>query len=194
GLRLLGEGMPAEDVQAALLAGDAGRASRQLHILDAAGRNAAHTGGDCIDWCGHRLGAGFSVAGNMLAGPRVVEDSFAAYAAGAALPFAERLLAAMAAGEAAGGDKRGKQSAALRIHSTEDYPELDIRVDDHAEPLRELDRLYRESQKVFGLFRRFLPTRANPAGIHDRAVIEQALAERAEQLSRENETPTAPSS
>ena len=186
GLRLLGESMSAPQALAALLASDAGRAVRQVHILDAAGRNAAHTGADCVAWCGHRLGTGFSVAGNMLAGPAVVDDTFATYAARADLPFAARLLAAMAAGEAAGGDKRGKQSAALRIHSTEDYPELDIRVDDHAEPLRELDRLYRESQKVFGVFRRFLPTRANPSGIYDRTVIDQALAERAEELRCQN--------
>ena len=181
GLRLLAENMPAPQVLETLLASDAGGAVRQVHILDAAGRNAAHTGADCIDWCGHRLGAGFSVAGNMLAGPAVIENTFAAYAARPDLPFAERLLGAMAAGEAAGGDKRGKQSAALCIHSTEEYPELDIRVDDHAEPLVELVRLYRESRKVFGVFRQFLPSRANPAGIHDRDLINRALEKQAQE-------------
>jgi uncharacterized Ntn-hydrolase superfamily protein len=179
GLRLLAEKMPAAEVLDTLLADDAGSAVRQVHILDAAGRNAAHTGAECVDWCGHHLGAGFSVAGNMLAGPAVIENTFATYAARTELPFAERLLAAMAAGEAAGGDKRGKQSAALCIHSTEEYPELDIRVDDHAEPLGELVRLYHESRKVFGVFRQFLPSKANPAGVFDRALINRALEEQA---------------
>jgi uncharacterized Ntn-hydrolase superfamily protein len=182
GLRLLGEGVSAPDALGSMLAGDAGRDHRQVHMLDAAGRNAAHTGAACVEWCGHKLGPGFSVAGNMLAGSRVVEDTFTAYADNTSLPFAERLLAAMTAGEASGGDKRGKQSAALRIFTTEEYPDLDIRVDDHTEPLTELSRLYRESRKIFSVFRGFLATNANPAGIFDRTIINAALAERAREL------------
>jgi uncharacterized Ntn-hydrolase superfamily protein len=182
GLRLLREGVPAPDALGIMLAADAGRDHRQVHILDPAGRNAAHTGAECVGWCGHQLGTGFSVAGNMLAGSRVVADTFTAYADNAGLPFAERLLAAMAAGEAAGGDKRGKQSAALRIFTSEEYPELDIRVDDHTEPLVELGRLYRESRKMFSVFRGFLATGANPAGVFDRTIINAALAERAREL------------
>ncbi|HYM29659.1 MAG TPA: DUF1028 domain-containing protein [Candidatus Cybelea sp.] len=181
GMRLLGQGMAAGDVVRALIVDDEGRDHRQVHVLDAAGRNAAHTGAACVEWCGHQLGEGFSVAGNMLAGPAVVADTFATYGANGGLPFAERLLKAMAAGEAAGGDKRGKQSAAMIIFSTEDYPELDIRVDDHAEPLTELARLHRESQNVFGVFRQFLPTRANPSGTFDRAAINAAIERRAKE-------------
>ena len=98
-----------------LLAADAGSAHRQCHMIDALGRGAAHTGAECIDWCGHTLRDGFSVAGNMLAGPQVIQATADSYAAHAALPFAERLLTALAAGEAAGGDKRGKQAAALLV-------------------------------------------------------------------------------
>jgi len=88
------------------------------------------------------------------------------------LPFAERLMAAMQAGEAAGGDKRGRQSAALVICTTEAYPFLDLRVDDHPDPLVELRRLYVKSLERFQPFVSCLPTRARPAGITDRASIE----------------------
>src|SRR5258708_7430610 len=111
GLRLLQEGVPAQDVVDILVAGDEGRAIRQLHLIDAKGRNAAYTGSSCVDWCGHRLGDGFSVAGNMLTGAAVVDETFVSYAASAGQPFAERLIGALDAGEAAGGDKGGRQSA-----------------------------------------------------------------------------------
>lgn len=176
GLDLLRQGMPAAAVAARLTADDAGRAHRQLHIVDARGGQAAHTGEACVDWCGHRIDAGFSVAGNMLAGAAVIEETARAFAEGAALPLPLRLIAALKAGEAAGGDKRGKQSAALRIVSTESYPDLDIRVDDHADPLAELTRLEAVSRERFVHFRQFLPSRANPAGVFDRATIEAGIA------------------
>jgi uncharacterized Ntn-hydrolase superfamily protein len=176
GLRLLAQGVPAADVVRVLLAGDDGRETRQLHVIDAAGRNTAYTGSDCIDWCGHLVRAGFSVAGNMLAGPRVVEDTADFYEAHAALPFAARLIGGLDAGQAAGGDKRGKQSAALIIYTSEEYPELSLRVDDHAEPLVELRRLYEEAQRYFVPFKQFLPTNASPAGTYDRAVINAEIA------------------
>ena len=176
GLRLLREGVPAPEVARILLAGDDGRETRQLHILDAAGRSAAHTGKDCIGWCGHLIRSGFSVAGNMLAGPAVIEDTAAFFAAHPDLPFAERLIGALDAGQEAGGDKRGKQSAALVIHSTEEYPELDIRVDDHAEPLVELRRLYAVAQTHYVPFMRFMPSARSPAGIYDREIINAEIA------------------
>ena len=112
----------------------------------------------------------------MLAGPRVVEDTADAYQRNVQLPFAERLLAALDAGEAAGGDKRGKQAAALRIVTTESYPVLDLRVDDHADPLPELRRLFDRSLERFQPFVACLPTRADPRGIVDRDVIEREIA------------------
>jgi uncharacterized Ntn-hydrolase superfamily protein len=176
GLRLLRDGLDAATVVDALVAADPGRGSRQLHLQDARGGIAAHTGADCVPWCGHLVREGFSVAGNMLAGPQVIEETARAYEAGAALPFAQRLIRALEAGEAVGGDKRGKQSAALRIHTTEEYPALDLRVDDHPDPLAELARLEAVSRERFVHFATFFATRANPGGTWDRAVIDAALA------------------
>jgi len=175
GVKLLREGRKPRDIIDSLIAGDAGRESRQLHIMDALGRIASHTGRDCVDWCGHLEGDGFSIAGNMLAGARVLDDTAKAYVAAEKLPFAQRLIAAMRAGEAAGGDKRGKQSAALLIHGSEEWSDLDLRVDDHADPLAELGRLEAVSRERWVHFRQFLPTRENPAGITDRAVIDAAI-------------------
>jgi uncharacterized Ntn-hydrolase superfamily protein len=175
-LDLLSEGVPPAEVVRLVTSADDGRESRQLHAIDALGRTAAHTGSACIPWCGHVAGAGFSVAGNMLAGAQVVDETAAAYEAGAGLPFAERLLAALAAGEAAGGDKRGKQGAALLVYTTEEYPFLDLRVDDHAEPIAELKRLYETSLERFQPFLACVPSRAQPAGVTDRNVIEERIA------------------
>jgi uncharacterized Ntn-hydrolase superfamily protein len=175
GLKLLREGRAPRDIVAALIAADGGRESRQLHIMDTSGRIAAHTGRDCVDWCGNIEGKDFSIAGNMLAGARVLDDTAAAYTASQKLPFARRLIAAMHAGEAAGGDKRGKQSAALLIHGAEEWSDLDLRVDDHSDPLTELDRLEQVSRDRWVHFRKFLPTRANPAGITDRATIDAGI-------------------
>jgi uncharacterized Ntn-hydrolase superfamily protein len=175
GAKLLREGRSPRDIVETLIAADSGHESRQLHILDASGRVAAHTGRDCVDWCGHVEGNGFSIAGNMLAGPRVLDDTAQAYIGGEELPFPQRLIAAMRSGEAAGGDKRGKQSAALLIHGEEDWSALDLRVDDHADPLAELERLERISRERWVHFRKYLPTRKNPAGITDREVIDAGI-------------------
>ena len=164
-----------DDVAKAMLAGDAGREHRQLHILDAACRTAAFTGRDCVGWCGSVGGVGVSVAGNMLACSSVVERTLAAFEASSG-PLAERLLTALEAGETAGGDKRGKQSAALKVATRDPYPDLDIRADDHPDPLRELRRLYAVSQERFAVFRRFLPGADSPCGVFDRAVIDATIA------------------
>jgi uncharacterized Ntn-hydrolase superfamily protein len=179
-LALLREGVPADDVVRLLRQPDAGREHRQLHVMDRGGRFAAHTGAECVDWCGHLIGDTFSVAGNMLAGPQVVAETARVYEESAALPFPRRLIAALKAGEAAGGDKRGKQAAALLVYSTEEYSDLDLRVDDHADPLAELERLERVSRERWTHFRRFLPNRNDYSGVFDRdlinAEIEKALA------------------
>jgi uncharacterized Ntn-hydrolase superfamily protein len=175
GVKLLHEGKSPREIVATLIAGDSGRESRQLHIMDARGRIAAHTGRDCVDWCGHLKGDNFSIAGNMLAGASVLDETAKAYLANQSLPFARRLIAAMRAGEKAGGDKRGKQSAALLIHENEEWSALDLRVDDHADPLTELERLERVSRERWVHFRKFLPTRQNPSGITDRAIIDAGI-------------------
>lgn len=175
GLALMAAGHGAAEVVARLTAADAGQAQRQLHVLPAQGPGAAHTGAACVDWCGHTLHDGFSVAGNMLAGPRVVAATAEAFAAGAGRPLAERLIAAMLAGEAEGGDKRGRQSAALVIQGAEAYRELDLRVDDHADPLAELQRLYDKSLERFQPFVACLARRADPVGELDRSRIDAAV-------------------
>jgi uncharacterized Ntn-hydrolase superfamily protein len=175
GLKLLRDGKSPREIVDVLKAADSGHASRQLHIMDARGHIAAYTGADCVDWCGHVEGRGFSIAGNMLAGASVLDDTAATYVANKKLPFAQRLIAAMHAGEAAGGDKRGRQSAALLIHGDEEWSALDLRVDDHTDPLSELERLEQISRERWVHFRQFLPTRANPAGVTDRTIIDATI-------------------
>lgn len=174
GLAMLRDGVAAPEVVKRLVAPDEGREQRQVHVIDAAGRIGEHTGRQCVDWCGAVSGDGFSVAGNMLAGERVVRETAKAYQ-GIQKAFAERLIGALEAGEAAGGDKRGKQSAALLIYSTEDYPALSLRVDDHPEPLIELRRLYDKAHERFVPFVRCGPSKARPWGVLDRALIEQEI-------------------
>jgi uncharacterized Ntn-hydrolase superfamily protein len=177
GLTLLREGRKPREVVETLIAADAGRESRQLHVMDAGGQIAAHTGSECVDWCGHIEGNGFSIAGNMLAGARVLDDTANTYLANENLLFPQRLIAAMRSGEAAGGDKRGKQSAALLIYGDEEWSDLDLRVDDHIDPLAELERLEQVSRERWVHFRKCLPSRKNPAGITDREIIEAAIAD-----------------
>ena len=174
GLELLRAGVPAPDVVKRLVAPDEGREQRQLHVIDARGRIGQHTGAQCIDWCGALSGEGYSVAGNMLANERVLLETQKTYES-SSVSFAERLIAALEAGEAAGGDKRGKQSAALLIFSTEQYAELDLRVDDHAEPLVELRRLYGKAHERFVPFMRCAASKARPWGELDRARIEEEI-------------------
>jgi uncharacterized Ntn-hydrolase superfamily protein len=175
GLKLLREGRAPRDVVDGLIAADAGRETRQLHVMDASGRIASHTGRECIAWCGHIEGNGFSIAGNMLAGAQVLDETAKAYVANETLPFPQRLIATMRAGEAAGGDKRGKQSAALLIYGDEEWSELDLRVDDHTDPLAELERLEAVSREHWAHFRKVLPTRKEPAGITDRKIIDATI-------------------
>src|SRR5262249_31537545 len=175
GLELLRAGVAAPEVVKCLTAPDEGREHRQLHVMDVHGRIGQHTGSACIEWCGALVGDGYSVAGNMLANERVIRETARAYEA-SRRPFAERLIAALEAGEAAGGDKRGKQSAALVIHAGEEYAQLDLRVDDHAEPLAELRRLYDKAHERFIPFMRCAPSKARPYGVLDRARIEEEIA------------------
>jgi uncharacterized Ntn-hydrolase superfamily protein len=182
---------PASAIEGAL-AGDAGSGLRQVHAVDRYGRTAAWTGRNCVEWCGSVTSApttgapttsapatsasiagnGVSVAGNMLAGEAVIAETLAAFQAESAMPLPERLMRAMLAGQAAGGDRRGRQSAAMRLITTEDFADLDLRVDDHADPLAELNRLV-------GLWRdqgearlAGSPRRANPSGFTDLDAIE----------------------
>ena len=174
GLELLRAGVPAPEVVKRLVAPDEGREHRQLHVVDAQGRIGQFTGAQCVDWCGALHGNGFSVAGNMLANERVIPETAKAYEYSKA-SFPEKLISALEAGEAAGGDKRGKQSAALIVYSKESYADLNLRVDDHAEPLAELRRLYGKAQERFVPYLGCSPSKARPWGILDRDQIERAI-------------------
>lgn len=173
-LARLRAGEATDTVVAALTGVDAGRDHRQLHLLSAEGRIAQYTGTACVPWCGAVRAPDVSVAGNMLTGPQVVQATLDAFLAQAGRPMALRLIAALEAGEAAGGDRRGRQSAALQVASRDPWPDLDIRVDDHPDPLAELRRLHAVAQERFVHLRRFLPGRDHP-GVFDRAVIEAAI-------------------
>lgn len=151
---------------------DAGRGLRQIHAIDRFGRTAAWTGENCVMWCGSRAASAVSVAGNMLANADVVPATLAAFTTCPEQLLPERLMAAMLAGDSAGGDRRGRQSAAMVLTTTEDFPDLSLRVDDHATPLVEL-------QRVLGIWRRDrapllgdMPRKADPAGVIDLDAIE----------------------
>src|ERR1019366_2218530 len=167
-------GEPPDAILAALVSPDPGAGQRRFHILDATGRIAQHTGANCVSWAGHVAAENVSVAGNMLSGEATVRATLAAYLS-ASGSMAERLLTALEAGEQAGGDKRGKQSAGLKIASNDPYPDLDIRADDHPDPLSELRRLYRISLERFAVFRRLLPGNDSAWGILDRNSIDTAI-------------------
>jgi uncharacterized Ntn-hydrolase superfamily protein len=176
-LRLMEAGAPPQAIVPIFTARDDGHPQRQFHMIDAQGRNAAFTGAQCVDWAGHLLADGVSVAGNMLEGPQVVAETLRAYQAAMDKPLAERLLIAMQAGEAAGGDKRGKQSACLEVWRDQDYAWLSIRADDDADPLAELRRLYAVAQERFLHVAETMATRANPHGLTDRRHIDARIAE-----------------
>lgn len=150
GLALMEQGKSAPDALAALLARDARREHRQVAMIDATGRTAAHTGAECFAYAGHRIGEHFSVQGNLLAGEEVVKamaETFEKARASGEGELAEWMMRALEAGQAAGGDKRGQQSAALLVVRAHGGPGgdndryIDLRVEDHAEPIAELARL-----------------------------------------------------
>ena len=174
-LELLGRGFAPEAVRDMVMAPDPGAPQRQFHCMDREGRSAAWTGPDCVDWAGHVAGPGVSVAGNMLAGAAVVEATRDAWLSAEGVPVVERLIGAMKAGEAAGGDKRGRQSIALRVQGPEGFARLDLRVDDHADPIAELERLYQVGRERFVPFSAGMPRLARPWGVLDRDRIERTI-------------------
>jgi uncharacterized Ntn-hydrolase superfamily protein len=147
GLALMREGASAREALDAVLAADPGRDDRQAGIVDARGRGATHTGQSCMAWAGGRAGPGYAVQGNILTGPDVVDAMAESFEASAG-DLAHRLLLALAAGDAGGGDRRGRQSAALAVvapgggYGGNDDSLVDLRVDDHTDPVSELRRLY----------------------------------------------------
>jgi uncharacterized Ntn-hydrolase superfamily protein len=155
GLTMLRTGVAAADVVAGLIAADPERRHRQLGVVGPSGVGATFTGEECFDWAGGLTGDGYAIQGNILAGAEVVEAMQRAWLADPEHQFAERLLAALAAGDVAGGDRRGKQSAALLVvekgggYGGFSDVSIDLRVDDHRSPVSELVRLLRIHRRYF---------------------------------------------
>jgi uncharacterized Ntn-hydrolase superfamily protein len=171
GLALLENGESAREVVETLTAGDDRRDRRQLGVVDANGTAASWTGARCLAWAGHHEGEHFCVQGNILAGEAVVAGMAAAYAAAQAKEFTELadwLVAALAAGQAAGGDRRGMQSAALLVvragggYGGQNDRYIDIRVEDHETPIEELARLLEIHKRAFTAAHVNRPERTGP--------------------------------
>jgi uncharacterized Ntn-hydrolase superfamily protein len=156
GLQLLAEGLSAAEVVARLTDADDGRADRQVGVVDARGGGATYTGSDCMEWAGGLAGPGFAAQGNILVGEETVAALATTFTSTHGQPLAERLLGCLAAAQAAGGDRRGQQSAALLVvEQGGGYAGLsdslvDLRVDDHGQPVTELARLYAMHSLLFG--------------------------------------------
>jgi uncharacterized Ntn-hydrolase superfamily protein len=159
GLKLMREGGAPEEIRKLLAEGDPGRDERQFLLIDAKGRTAAHTGKKCMEWAGHREGKNYAVAGNILAGEAVataMAEAFEKARCNGEGELAEWLISALKAGQAAGGDKRGRQSAALLVlrknggyaGSSDRY--VDLRVEDHETPIKALGRLLEKHRKFYG--------------------------------------------
>lgn len=197
GLCRLNAGDAPDDVLADLVAQDQGAANRQAHMIAPNGKIAQHTGSACVPWAGHRQARNVSCAGNMLTGPEVVDAMVQSWSETAQSPFVARLISAMEAGERAGGDKRGRQAAAIIVHEGQPYPAIDLRVDDHADPLAELRRLIAVSEERFAMFRKAMPTRENFSGVLDRGPLDAAIADKEREMaqngvaSRSHATPLA---
>jgi len=164
GLKLLREGLSAPEALAKLIAEDPGQADRQVGIVDNQGRTAAHTGNSCVDWAGHIEGDGFTVQGNMLVGAATIDAMAEAATRSADFDLHERLMLVLEAGQAAGGDKRGKQSAALKVFKKEAFAWLDIRVDEHRNPVAELRRVFEVAKHQLLPFIDGMPSREDPIG------------------------------
>lgn len=141
GLALLAQGLSPQEVVDRVIAEDVGGEFRQIVMVDAQGRSAAFTGSETDQWCGHRTGDGYATAGNLLFSAETVDAIAETFEANAGEILPERLVRALAAGQAAGGDKRGRQSAALLVVNKLELPYVTLRVDDHPDPVAELRRL-----------------------------------------------------
>jgi uncharacterized Ntn-hydrolase superfamily protein len=161
-LGLLEQGKSAEEALKQVLESDPAAALRQLGIVDHTGRAANWTGPDCTDWAGQRAGAGYAIQGNMLTGAAVLDAMVVAFEASAGEALGERLMRTLEAGQLAGGDKRGRQSAALKVMRDEAYAYLDLRVDEHAEPVAELRRVFVVALQQVVPFIEGMPTRNDP--------------------------------
>ena len=175
GLKLLKQGKTAQQALDILMKDDPGRDVRQVGIVDAAGRSAAWSGRNCTAWFGHLTGSDYAVQGNMLVGEATVEAMAKAFEASAPLSLPERLVIVLEAGQKAGGDKRGRQSAALLVYKTESYPYLSLRVDEHAHPVAELRRVFEVARQQLLPFVDGMPSRNDPLGGLPKAITDMLM-------------------
>jgi uncharacterized Ntn-hydrolase superfamily protein len=176
-LRAMESGASAAEAMETVLQGDPGRGVRQLGLVDARGGSASFSGDDCTEWYGEISGPNFAAQGNMLIRGETVSalaESFQS-TEGSDLDLAERLMRALEAGQAGGGDKRGRQCAALLVVDREEYPLWDLRVDEHPQPVAELRRVAEVARLDLLPFVEGLPTRANPLGSLSDEFIETNL-------------------
>jgi uncharacterized Ntn-hydrolase superfamily protein len=174
-LDLLEQGTSAENALKQVLEADPAAGLRQIGIVDREGRTATWTGPSCTDWAGQRTAAGVSIQGNMLVGAATLDAMLAAFVASPDETLEERLMRALEGAQAAGGDKRGRQSAALKVMRDEAYPWLDLRVDEHADPVAELRRVFEVARHQFIPFVAGMPTRADPGRALPPEVAEMLL-------------------
>lgn len=164
GIDLLKQGMSAQAVLDKLIADDPGRDVRQVGVVDKTGQSAAYTGKSCVPWAGHLNGMNYAVQGNMLVGSATIEAMVAAFERTKMLDLPERLIVVLEAAQIAGGDKRGRQSAAMKVYWKEDFPYLDLRVDEHRHPVPELRRVFEVARHQLLPFVSGMPSRENPLG------------------------------
>ena len=182
GLVLLEQGLPAERVVERVIEGDPGRDLRQLGIVDKDGRAAAYTGARCIEWAGSVIGGGYVCLGNILMNERVPIEMGAEFERSIDEELPERLMRALEAGQEAGGDRRGRQSAGICVYANEAYPYVELRVDDHPDPVAELRRVLEVWKVEERAFTQFMPMREDPIPgwnivMRIREQIENELAE-----------------
>lgn len=170
-LHLMEEGQSGPEALKIVMAADEGREMRQIGVIDAQGRSAAWSGKNCTDWFGQIVEPHFAVQGNMLVSAPTIEEMAKVFRASEGLDLAERLMLAMEAGEAAGGDKRGRQSASLKVHHIEDYALFDLRVDEHAYPVGELRRVLTIAKLQLLPFVKGMPTRSSAGAAAPEAVV-----------------------
>ena len=174
-LKLMAEGAGAPEALSSVLADDPGRAVRQVGVVDAKGGHATFSGDDCETWYGGIDGPNFATQGNMLIRGDTITAMADSFAETEPFDLAERLIRALEAGQAQGGDKRGRQCAALLVVDMEEFPLWDLRVDENANPVPELRRIYEIARTDLLPFVQGLPTRENPLGTLSDAFIEMNM-------------------
>jgi uncharacterized Ntn-hydrolase superfamily protein len=179
-LDLIEQGESAQSALQQVLKDDPAADLRQLGLVDSQGRTATWTGPSCTGWAGQRTSEGVTIQGNMLTGAATLDDMLEAFVSSPDESLEERLMRALEAGQAAGGDKRGRQSAALKVMRGEAYAWLDLRVDEHRDPVPELRRVFEVARHQFIPFVEGMPTRDDPGRAPPAAVTELLLKPPAE--------------